>query len=115
MSAAWSVGGLLTAGLGLIALETILSAQNNPASGASNLPGLLMLPGQLAAAWMDPAVPLIPDRSQSSALSAGGALGGSLGGITSTGKSSKRSPASSAASTVGAGAQLGAATITNPG
>lgn len=83
----WDLGGLLAGSLALIALEVIVTSG---ASGA--IADLLAWPGQLAAAWMNPAVPLIAQRAASSSAAA----------------------TSSAAANAPTAATLAAATMTQP-
>jgi|HubBroStandDraft_4_1064222.scaffolds.fasta_scaffold01801_3 hypothetical protein len=54
----WSWGGVAIAGLTLIALEVVVTSSN-----ATGVLSLLQVPGQLAASWLSPAVPLIPGKS----------------------------------------------------
>lgn len=58
MSAVSTLTGIATAGLALIALEVTVTGKNT-----TGLASLLAEPGKLAAAWMDPSVPLIPDKA----------------------------------------------------
>jgi len=58
----WSgPSGVVSGALALIALEAVTKASSDSASGASRLLSLAKYPGQLAAAWMSPTTPLIPD------------------------------------------------------
>jgi hypothetical protein len=54
----WSWGGIALAGLALIAFEVVVSS-----SEATGTLSLLQVPGQLAASWLNPAAPLVPDKA----------------------------------------------------
>lgn len=59
-----ALGGILTGALLLIVGQVLLTASGTSSSGADTILSLFQVPGQLAANWMSPAVPLIPDLSR---------------------------------------------------
>lgn len=63
----WGLGGIATGALLLIVGQVVLTASSDSQSGLSNLLAIAQVPAQLAANWMSPAVPLIPDLSKSQA------------------------------------------------
>lgn len=74
MSSAPGFAGVAAGALTLIALEVAFTASQNGSSGLSRIASLARAPGRLAASWLDPAVPLIPDLAR--AKSKGPAGGG---------------------------------------
>jgi hypothetical protein len=65
-----AVSGIVTGAFGLIVLEAVLAASNSSNSGVSKVASLLAYPGQLAANWMSPGVPLVPNLAGAKTTSA---------------------------------------------